>query len=154
MQRIKRNKERGSTLLEYAIAMPLFIMLLVISMDILRVLYFQLSLQYGVSSGVRQCFMSPVDKCPNQTAAKDLINNQLSFTGVRLEDTDTVLSCSRTNYEKNQCSTYDAGSARDMMVYRVSKNVTLYTLAGLPSKMKMIGSSLTLNVTVIGQNEP
>ena len=147
--------EKGATLLEHTIAMPLFIVFLLLAIDLLRIAYYQLSLQYALNRGARRCLMSATT-CDTQTKAYNAINSELISAGVSVDSGNDFLTvCSQKQYTATGgCAqnSYTLGNPRDVIVFKLEKVVPLISLKVIPGSSTI--PYIKLTTTAIGQNEP
>jgi Flp pilus assembly protein TadG len=151
MYAFRVKSENGATMLEYAIVMPLFLVMLLVFADFLRVCYYNLTLGYALTQATRVVVITPQG---NAADVRTIINQKLVPLGIDLQTVDILTVCPLAdlgNTTKCPAGTYNPGEKRDLVAYQVSKPVTVYTMTLVP----MIGlRNLTLTATVVVRNEP
>ena len=144
------RREAGSVMVEATFAMPLLLLVLLASFDLMRVCYYQLSLEYSLTKAARQ---AKVTADLDQTQARELLSSQLGVFGISLSETDKLTVCPVATFGDGSClsGSYTHGDARDLMAYQAEMPVTIYTSSLIP----LLGlNSFNLRATVLARNEP
>ena len=144
--------QRGATLVENVIALPLFFVVLIIGIELLRVSYVKLSLQFLLTEVARE---SQINPGLDAQEFRNMLTNRLSLFGVSLNpERDSISVCPITSApcENNEVL---LGARRDVMIYRVDKELDLFFLPeGAASVLTISSKSLGLTARVMGRNEP
>jgi Flp pilus assembly protein TadG len=138
-------------MVEHAIAIPVFLCLLLVTFDSLRVCYIQLTLQYTLTRVAHQIAADPVGT-PKATA-QSKISAQLSALGVSLVSQDILTVCPAATFNTTTCPVgdYQTGESQDLVTYRLTKPVELLSLAPF---FMLKSTNVVLSATVMGRNEP
>ncbi len=145
-------KQSGATMLEAAIAMPLFLIMLLVFFELMRIFYVQLALQYGVTRGARRAAMV------SGLAAADvraLINQELGGLGVIFEPADVLVVCPLNDFNSgtncNLAGDFRPGEERELVVYRGRKLVHSFPVVASGTATP---GQLWISATVIVENQP
>ncbi|MFN8391268.1 MAG: TadE family protein [Bdellovibrionota bacterium] len=141
------RSERGATMVESAIAFPIYLMLLLLSFDILRVCYCRLSLQFAVTAVAREATLHPgID--PKARLQQQLTNFGIAWTPA--SDKFTVCPRSRI-FSDCTAGTTNRGVPLEPMAFKADMQVNLL----LPGSSTLLTrGGLVLSTTVLGKNEP
>ncbi len=140
--------ERGATMTEHAIVLPLFIGLLLVAFDFLRLSYIRLSLQFALTDMARTAAITPTTAGYNPLTD---LSDQLRQIGVtwnpavdRLTVCPQVATCAT--------GTINRGAPHNLIVYRASLRVNLF----LPrnSRWQLGRGNIDINTMVMARNEP
>jgi hypothetical protein len=151
MQRKALRRESGVTTVESAIVLPLFLLLLIVTCDFVRVCWNQLSLQYALTQEMRVCQLA---LNLNANTIRADIDSTLQAFGMRLEAADLVTICPIGIFSTNpNCpeGSIVSGQPGELMAFGISKDVNLYftSVTGAFSRR-----TLKLKATTLGRNEP
>lgn len=145
----RRMDERGATMVESALALPLFLLILLSTIDLLRVIQFDISLHYTLANAARWGIIG--ERLDNPLAPGIPLTREESIE-LRLQETaqsygitlsaDEIQLCPATD---PGCSADFAGNPNDFFLITVSRPMALFAFGG---------KSLTLKATVISKNEP
>jgi hypothetical protein len=143
------SNERGATMVEMAVSLPAFILVLLCGLELLRFAIIMLASQMAVIEGIRhvitgECGAATCNSQSRAQYAQQLIVNTAAGLGVELAQTEICVRpalgspCSAQNPP-------DAGNPRDVIVAEVDAPFQL--LVG-------IQLSLSIRASAIGRNEP
>jgi Flp pilus assembly protein TadG len=142
----KFNKQRGALLLEYAITLPIFLGIIFVSADLVRILYQSVSLNYSLATASRWAILqgtvpdpaNPGNFLDQLSSVKYVVKQSAQKLGLNLTDQEIHLcQASQPN-----CTTETAGSAGARMVLSVTK----------PTRM-VTGAQIDLKSSVVFRNE-
>lgn len=144
--------ERGATVTEHAIALPLFIGFLLVTFDFLRLSYLRLSLQFAITDMSRVASITPVDAAYNPLTD---LQNRLQSIGVTWNTAnDRLTICSQQTFGTAACpvGSINRGRASEIIVYQARMQVNLF----LPrnSRWTLGRGNIDLNGMVLVKNEP
>lgn len=144
----RASNERGATLIESAIALPLFLIALIASLELLRISYVALSVQFSLTKALRE--LSIEDKAYAPSSIRNKVASRLSGFSISLDDTDVLTMCPVDSYKTSNCpvGTVKRGDAQELMVLSLSKKIKESLLPGF------LLDWYTLHSQVIGKNEP
>jgi hypothetical protein len=131
------KKESGATMLEAVLVIPLVLILLLITFDLLRVCFYQLSLHYSLITAMRVVQIDPLQR--TQSRIWNQINTELSGLGLTLDPANDVLTvCPITTFQTATCplGTVIAPSPNELVVFSISKPVDLLSMSALNSIVK------------------
>lgn len=125
-----RRNERGATVVEMAIGLPIFFTLLIGSVDMARVAYEAVTIQFAVANIARTAILGGT---AGQTATQRItdIKNRLKNSGLLLDVADTDIhicvagaaSCPPTS---GSWPTDDPGQPEDWIVIGIVKNLKVF----------------------------
>ena len=141
------DNEKGSTLLETTIALPLLFLCLIVTIELLRVSYIKLSMQFALTETARQSFIQPLDGPGFQA----LLENELRRYGVFLAPGDVITVCPATGACPD--GVINPGVRNEFMSFQLLRSVDLFFL---PAEVIQVISLSTFDITarVLGRNEP
>lgn len=144
------HSQKGATLFEFAASVPFFLLFLIMGLDLLRVGYAAVALQYGTSRAARYASLMQSEAGYSR---EDSIRQQLArYSGIDVS-AEEMQFCERSTaffantYPLNSvysCISESAGYAGEWVRLNVQHRVPL-TVGGL---------GLTLTTTVAYRNEP
>lgn len=141
--------ERGATLVEHAIALPIFLFFLIISIEFLRVSYYALSLQYTASAVMRDISLNP------PTGQGDLhtrATQRLRGFAIKLDipGSAAVTLCPVGQYNTGSCpiGSYNPGTQFDLMALSIRMRIRDSLL------LHFVDPVYTIEGLVVGRNEP
>lgn len=144
---LKNN--RGATLLENTIALPLLLMCLIVTLELLRISYVKLSMHYVLRETARHAMIYPT----TEVNFKSKIKDRLDVFGISF---DTAASDSLTVCPTGSSCTagsVNMGKREDFMKFHLSKQTNLLFVP--PSVPSVFGKTVfSLTAEVIGRNEP
>jgi Flp pilus assembly protein TadG len=134
-------------MVEHAIAFPVYLMMLLVTFDILRLCYCRLSLQFALTSLARQATVD-LDHDPIDGMRTQLKNFGISWNG----SSDTLTICPRDiMYTSCAPGTIVRGRPLEPMVFQADMRVSVL----LPGESALVQlARTTLSTTVLGRNEP
>ncbi|MFN8390842.1 MAG: TadE family protein [Bdellovibrionota bacterium] len=135
-------------MIENAIAVPMFLIFLLITFDLLRLCYCRLSLQFALTDTVRRFSMNPgID------ADADL-QQRLARVGVNWQPaTDSLTYCPRSIFYTNcPTGTQDAGHPREAMIFQADMKMNALLPGSQGSLLQ--AATVTLSTSVLSRNEP
>lgn len=141
----RRNfDEAGATLVEATLVMPLLLLCLITSFELLRVAYNAISIQFVAERVMRQYIVSPM----SPSALTTLVVSTGSSLGLKIDPANVTLCRSTTA----TCSTVETTNRGDV----VALNIQLPTVAQswAPSRLAVSARNFQLTATVVGKNEP
>jgi hypothetical protein len=141
--------ERGATIVESAIAFPFFLLILLSTIDLLRVIQFDISLHYTLANAARWGIIGERLDDPAAPgfplSREESIEQRLQATaqsyGISLS-ADEIRLCPSTD---PHCLTDFAGNPNDFFLISVSRPISLFAFGG---------KTIAINATVISKNEP
>ena len=140
------RSEAGATMVENAIVLPVFVLVLFAIIDLCHFSYQALTLQYGVSRVLRTVAIHTGD--PNVVTRNSMIA-ALHAYGVHLAASDSVTLCPITALGPGcPANSIVPGDQHELMVLRIGKNVPSFILGGL------LPRSLSFSAEAVGRNEP
>jgi len=148
----QRAADKGATMVEALLAIPLFIAFLLVAFDFLRLCYCQLSLQYALTQAAREAVAAPA---PTLADARNLIGAKLAGLGLQLEAADILTVCPLAeinNVIACPAGSYIPGQSRDLVAYRLTKSFRVFFLGTFAHIIR--SGQVTITVTVMGRNEP
>jgi hypothetical protein len=144
------GNDRGATFVEHAIALPFFVGLILVSVELLRLAYCQLSMQFVLTSVMRE---ASINQSVDISAE---IHERLAALGVALDDSnDTITVCPRSLFPDSAPCTSGAiipGEPLEPVVYRIEKRGSSF----MPFDIGWLihREQITLTSLVLGRNEP
>lgn len=140
------NDERGATVVEHALALPLFLLILFCAIEMFRVGFVAVTTQYVASSVMRNSGISSL----GQTAMRQALHDRLRDYRVNLADTDVMTYCPVDDFGTAGCApgSYVPGAARSLMILSIEKPIEGIVLPGL-ARM-----GVRVKAQVIVRNEP
>lgn len=138
--------ELGAVFLEYALTLPIFLGIIFVSADLIRVLYQSVSLEYSVATASRWAILGntmpdpldPTTSLERLDSVKLVVREAAQKLGVTLTNQEIRL-CRATNAN---CVTESVGDPDERMLLTVTK----------PTRM-VIGMLINLKSSVIFRNE-
>ncbi|MFN8391930.1 MAG: TadE/TadG family type IV pilus assembly protein [Bdellovibrionota bacterium] len=143
--RARLQHEHGATMIEHAMILPIFLLLILTVVDLCYFSFNALTLQFGISRAMRAAAIDPT-MTPNQVRVS--IANAMSRLGVTLEAQDRISLCPVTSAHQS-CGENDIinGDEHELMVLRIKKRFRSLFI-------DFVGPLLTLNAEAVGRNEP
>jgi hypothetical protein len=144
--------ERGVTFVEAVFVFPLVLLLLIVTFDLLRVAYYQLSLHYALINAMRIAQIDPDSR--SQVKIWGAIDDKLRGLGIGLCPADDFLTvCPIATFGTTACptGTVDSPGVHDMVVFEVIKPVDLFLMSGLNFLTRQ---RIQLRATALGKIEP
>ena len=134
-------------MIESAIALPIFLVFIMVSFDFFRLYYEKFSIRHAFWKSVRMCQTS--DICTNIADFKEVFNNKLSFAGIQfVENADEITACSISDFnEKKDCKGYSKGEYNELVVFRLKKVIH-------PIFFRVPCDPFRVTITTIVKNEP
>lgn len=148
MLSLLRKDVRGATTLEYAIAFPLYLVFLLCTLELLRISYNSLSLQYICTEVAREL---SINAPTNSAEVKNAVETRLSAFGIDLNySTDSVTFCPVRIYGASACpnGSFVAGKRLSPMAFSVKKEIQEFILP------KVLLPVYRLEGFIIIRNEP
>ncbi len=144
----RNTDERGATMVEHAIVLQFFFLVLLVSMEFLRVMYNHLALQYAVSEASRRAIVQAVTTPADQIRSD--IATRLTSLGIPLSSEDIVVVCpmsqlatcraSSVNYTQDYIS---RGRPQESVVYEIHRSINAFLFG-----------NLQITARVFARNEP
>ena len=140
------SNERGATLVEHAIALPLFLLFLIISCDLMRVSYNALTLQFVVERTMREASLGTM------TANNILqeVTTRANKLGVPLSNSD--ISLCPANVASSSCSGVTTGSSNELMALRALVPTRGFLLG--EKGFQLLSTNFSLRAMALGRYEP
>ena len=111
------ESDRGATMLETALMLPLFFLILFVSFDLLKLAFNCLTLRYVAATVMRQVTVGEFRTAPDQQSAiKDKIVSMAAGLSTSVEPGDVKL-CKLENYP---CTAWNNGEQKDLVVLEVN----------------------------------
>ena len=136
--------QRGATLFEFSIVLPLCLAFLIVSFDLLRVSFNALTVQFVATRVIRQASTGAL----SSANIENQIINLAGGGGVRLTRSDFSL-CSIDSYP---CSSVTLGNPNETIV--LSINIPVRGLMFGPRPWQLSASQFNLSTSVLGRMEP
>jgi len=146
------SRERGATMVEFAIVFPFLLIFLLTTIDFVMLLHEALSIEYVLAKASRDIASTGTQSSSlgthsdRVTAIKSELKFKANVFGVDLEDTD-ISVCPAWEYDVTQwpaCLTEGAGKPHEVLVIAVKKRIALFFRQW----------SFTVDSSVIVRNEP
>ena len=144
-ERVSLAGEKGATLLESALVLPLLIVILVVSVDILRLGYNVLTVRYVTTTVMRQAVIGNMNALQIQNEIIRLAGN--FATPLEAQD---VSMCRLEDYP---CTGMNVGNRNDLMVLEVRATPGSFML-GVLNKLRLSRRVFAVDFRVIGKIEP
>ena len=146
----ERLSERGATVIEAAIVLPVLLALLIVTVDVLVHMHQMLSLQYVLTAETRRILVGHYATTAELDTA---IRQRLDTFGVGLGGQDKLTLCPTTTYKTTSCpeNTLQLPAAGQLMVLNVVKEANAFMM--LPGALLGSGA-LDLQATVVARREP
>jgi hypothetical protein len=158
----RRRRQCGAAMLEFAIAAPIVLGLILIMMDLSLMLWAQMTLQYAVREGARYAVVDHgnIDSSPTCNSVIGVIeDNSMGLTNIlnpryeiQINDGKNPSNGQSTGIDltSNSCTGAMFGQRGDLMVLKLTATWPLAT----PLLQKLLGESgYTFSVSAIMQNE-
>lgn len=139
-----RRNVRGATMVEAAIVLPLFLIVLILGIDLLRVSFNVLSLRFVAARVMRDVSIGTL----NQWNLKNSTINLAQKFGTTIER-NQISVCELSDYP---CTSgdVDLGDPGDLLILEIRPSVQGFIL----SHVTLVSTALDIKVTVIGKREP
>jgi hypothetical protein len=137
---------RGATLIESAIAFPFLILFLLVALDLVRVSYNALSLQYIVASVMREVEVGSL----TEGAVAVEISKMAQAAGMEFAANGSVSLCLVENYP-GSCSGVAVGNPGDLMVLAINLELDSYALSALGLLTRR---TISISTQAVGKIEP
>ncbi len=146
------RSEKGATMVEYSIILPLFFVLVLTTFDLLRLGFNALSIEYVGARVMRLAALGPPSPLPPSytTFEKYLEDEMITLgapLGLRLKHED-ISFCP---IGMAPCGSDNAGKPRDLVVTRLRVPVNGYVIG---EAMRLAKTTYFLGTTLITKNEP
>ena len=150
MVNVSRFDERGATILEHAIVLPVFFLLVLVSVELLRVLYNHTSIQFALTELSRASLVATTGDPGWSSDIDSTMRLRLASLGVPLSGADTLTICPLAVYGTGACArgSISQGAASIPVVYELERRMTLFFK--LPGDL----TDLTIRARVFARNEP
>ncbi len=137
-----RRLERGSVIVEAAATAPLFILLLLMGIETVRLSYSTLSLQYAANTGIR--YASLMTAPTGQTREQAVRATTRAATLIPYQSNDLTLCLASDLLSTGSCSPNNLGNTGDEIAMRIA------------FPFRFLGGLVTLPITVtaVARNEP
>lgn len=136
--------ERGATLIEAALIVPLMVLILICCFEALRMSYFAVSIQFVVERALRNYVVAPMAPA----ALRDEVIAQSRLIGLSIAPSQITLC----RLENAGCGTIEATERGQFVVLNVRLTPLFSTWA--PGQMGVLMRNIALDATVVGRNEP
>ena len=139
------ESDKGATMIEYAIVLPLFLVLVMSILHLCFLSYQKLTLQYGISRAIRTIILDPN---ANPAEVHQAVVTALHQVNVSIAGSDEITFCRISAYGIN-CpdSQILVGDSKELMILKVKKNVSFPVL-------DWFGRRFSLSAEVVERNEP
>ena len=148
----KVNNEKGSTLLEHTFALPFFLIFLIVTFELLRVAFNQVSIQFVLARVMRQ---STVLDAPVSTAAEGATSSLLTSLGLSFTSgVDQLTICPAAKWGNTTLcppNSRNFGLSLEPVVYELRRNVTFFQVG---NDIGLSLPTITLRAMAMGKNEP
>ena len=101
-----KDKIRGQALVEFALAIPLVILIFTVLMDLGRVVFYYSSLTNGVREGTRYAIVHPTDTLADLTAIRNVVISTSSLNPANLVVTAAVTGTDNDHITVNGTFTF------------------------------------------------
>ena len=143
-----KQGERGAVLIEHVLVLPVFFLLLLGSLEFLRIMYNQLSIQFAVSEASRRAVVR--DASASMSEVRNDIAARLRSLGIPLDASDVITVCPigrvdacRTASNNWQQDYYERGRPSEQLVFEMRRSVSAAYF-----------SRINLTARVFAKNEP
>ncbi len=146
---MRRNRsEKGATLLESAVVLPFFLLLIIVTVELLRIAYIKLTLQHVVAEIARDALIH----IRTETEIRDQTANRLRGLAVEFNPASDIITVCPANDATCTAGTVNLGQRGDFMVFRLHLAVDLFFVPG-PGGL-LTRSRFILSAQFLGRNEP
>ncbi len=136
--------EAGATMVEATLIIPLMLILVIVTFELLRVAYYSVSLQYVAERTIRQHSVTPFSAPNLQNAVINSSRNLL----ITVDPGDITL-CKLPNATCNSIETTQPG---DFVELRIRHDLPL--IAALGNLVGLRSETYQMEAAVVGRNEP
>lgn len=144
------RSEQGATLVEAVLVMPLFLMFFIVAIELLRVSYTQITMQYVAARVAREISINYGSGVNVEERFKELFNR----FAVGFDKNRDVITVCPLSLGSCAPGTLSFGAAREPVIVRVSKRVTLFFVPQRAVALVISSGELRLSAFTVLSNEP